>query len=54
MRCGLVGSEMCIRDRPPPDQNNVARPTTEGACHVLLQESMLFDPIDVRMNFWAA
>ena len=39
---------------PPPAPNTVARPTTEGACQVRLQESMLFDPMTVRMNLWAA
>ncbi len=38
---------------PPPAPNTVARPTTEGACQVRLQESMLFDPMAMRANFWA-
>ena len=38
---------------PPPAPKTVARPTTLGACHVRLQESMLFDPTAVRMNFIA-
>ncbi len=38
---------------PPPAPKTVARPTTEGACQVLLHESMLLDPITTRANFWA-
>ncbi len=38
---------------PPPAPKTVARPTTEGACQVRLQESMLFVPMAVRMNFCA-
>ena len=32
----------------------VARPTTDGACQVRLQLSMLFVPRTVRASFWAA
>jgi len=38
---------------PPPAPNTVARPTTLGACQVLLQESMLFVRITWRANFCA-
>ncbi len=31
-----------------------ARPATLGACQVRLQLSMLFEPMTVRANFWAA
>ena len=39
---------------PPPAPNTAARPATLGACQVRLQLSMLFVPITVRTNFWAA
>jgi hypothetical protein len=39
---------------PPPAPNTVDRPTTEGACQVRLQESMLFDPSTTLVNFCAA
>jgi hypothetical protein len=35
---------------PPPAPKTVARPTTLGACQVLLQESTLCDPITWRVN----
>src|SRR4249919_2501749 len=38
---------------PPPAPNTVARPTTEGACQVRLQLSMLLLRRTVRMNFCA-
>ena len=38
---------------PPPAPKTVARPTTLGACQVLLQLSMLFDPHTTRVNFIA-
>ena len=31
-----------------------ARPATLGACQVRLQLSMLFEPMTMRANFWAA
>src|SRR3954451_25371837 len=40
-------------DVPPPAPKTVARPTTDGACQVRLQESMLLVPITARANFWA-
>ena len=48
-----VSSTSRYEDVPPPAPKTVARPTTEGACQVRLQESMLFVPIATRMNFWA-
>src|SRR5437764_9507631 len=39
---------------PPPAPNTVARPTTLGACQVLLQLSTLFDPSTTRENFCVA
>src|SRR6476619_1043229 len=48
-----VSSTSRYEDVPPPAPNTVARPTTLGACQVRLQESMLFDPITERTNFWA-
>src|SRR5207249_10598879 len=39
---------------PPPAPNTVARPTTLGACQVLLQLSTLFDPSTTRLNFCVA
>src|SRR4051794_23032130 len=38
---------------PPPAPNTVARPTTEGACQVRLQLSMLLLPRACRTNFCA-
>ena len=38
---------------PPPAPKTVARPTTDGACQVRLQESMLLVPIAARASFWA-
>ncbi len=38
---------------PPPAPSTAARPATEGACQVRLQESMLFDPNATRENFCA-
>src|SRR3954451_24317433 len=38
---------------PPPAPNTVARPTTEGACQVRLQLSMLLLPRTCRTNFCA-
>ena len=48
-----VSSISAYDDVPPPAPNTVARPTTEGACQVRLQESMLFVPMTARANFWA-
>src|SRR2546421_10112424 len=39
---------------PPPAPNTVARPTTLGACQVLLQLSTLFEPSTTRENFCVA
>src|SRR5919204_1252309 len=39
---------------PPPAPKTVARPTTEGACQVRLQLSMLLLPRTCRESFWAA
>ena len=38
---------------PPPAPKTVVRPTTDGACQVRLQLSMLFDPMTDRASFWA-
>ncbi len=48
-----VSSISRYEDVPPPAPKTVARPTTLGACQVRLQESMSFDPITTRANFWA-
>ncbi len=48
-----VASTSAYEPVPPPAPKTVARPTTLGACQVRLQESMLFDPTAVRMNFIA-
>ena len=49
-----VFSASSYEDVPPPAPKTVARPTTEGACQVRLQLSMLLLPTAVRMNFIAA
>ncbi len=36
---------------PPPSPKTAARPATEGACQVRLQESILLEPIAKRANF---
>ena len=48
-----VSSISAYDDVPPPAPNTVARPTTQGACQVRLQESMLLVPMTARANFWA-
>ena len=37
---------------PPPAPKTVVRPTTDGACQVLLQLSMLLQPMTAQVNFW--
>src|SRR3954451_6627924 len=39
---------------PPPAPKTVARPATDGACQVRLQQSMLLLPRTWRESFWAA
>ena len=53
-RMTSVSSTSAYELVPPPAPKTVARPTTLGACHVLLQLSMLCEPNATRASFCAA